>query len=260
MFRMIINDTIWFLKKYYIIIFLIFFFHTLFCRKVLGTDYNRWNTLAVYFMGYDKINVHLFQSLFYQFPLWLLCLTFIREKILNLTVYAVIKLRSIKKWIAILIIDCVIFILIFYFIGFTITYGITNVFDGPKEELFHMILPQLKNTYNPLVLFFNLSVMSLTVILLSIILWLIMKNGAAGFTIVLILHILCAILTGIIPGLGRFLPTVHGMIILQDNQCFTYYFACIYGLAVLFLCLLILFCLLEIYFERIIQNNIDEKE
>ena len=260
MSAMMINDIKWFLKKYTVMILAIFLFHTLFCVKTINVDYNRWNTMSVYFMGYDKVNVHLFRYLFYQFPLWLLCLAFIREKIMNLTVYAVIKLRSVRKWIWVLVIDCIIFTMVFYIAAFLMTFGTISVLEGEKENLFQLMLPQFSNNYNLFVQFLNIIIMSLTMILLSIILWLVMKNGAASFTVILIVHILCVIFTERFPGLGKFLPTVQGMILLQDDLHFTKSFASIYGLAVLVLCLVVLFHLIVIQFEMIVQNSMDEKE
>lgn len=170
--------------------------------------------LRDYFVGFDRIGVHLFLYLFYQLPIWMMAYG---ELTGNFSVYGiqyVLRIGSMKKWFVRLISKIAVYVVSYYGIG-----GMVLFLLNPS----HIVRMDRTVIYENIGLLANLMLQTILFLFFGFLLWLMEENGKnKGFTGILILHMISVTMGAKNAIFAKWCPLSHGVYwIHMEHQIFS---------------------------------------
>lgn len=165
--------------------------------------------LRNYFVGFDRIGVHLFLYLSYQLPIWIFAYQYLTRNFAVYGIQYVLRVGGIKKWFFRLVSKVMVFVVFYYLIGAVVLWGL-----NPP----HIIGLKMFILYENILLVTNLILQTILFVLIAFFIWMLEESGKnIGFTGVLMVHLISVTIGAKHKLFAKWCPWIQGIYWLNDS-------------------------------------------
>lgn len=183
--------------------------------------------LQDYFVGFDRIGVHLFLYLFYQLPVWMFVYQYLTRNFAVYGIQYILRIGSIKQWFRRLVSKMMVYVTLYYLIGAMILFLLN------PTCIMNLDITIL---YEDIVVVINLILQTIVFVLISFWLWMMEESGKnIGFTGVLMVHLLSVAVGAKHVEVAKWCPWTQGIYWLNSNhQLFSVIYQMVWIVVVVF--------------------------
>lgn len=198
---------------------------------------NEGSLLLLSFIGPVNLGFDVLKWLLIQLPYIVIIGEFFYRDITHRMIYIFPRIGNVKVWFTSAIVTIAIFVLIYYLLGFGITYTLFKLFgnvQNSKSILENFILFQEYTTVSLLYNLFSLLVLSsIILILINMIFTIFIGNSTVSFTLIMVFILISILINSTFPNLTKWWPVSQGVLAWHDFTYFTLYWSYVYLLLLL---------------------------